>query len=678
MRQFVQEYTKYWDSVTKKVDEALKVASDASGTVDMKSEEKKVPVVVRLFNFIDADIVEDEEIAEVLDSAKELFAPFGGASSITVVPQADGLCIEATLPSRADAERSVEALNGRVFGGTPIEVRVTDSAAITDNRSSAGSNGDVDSVQSFEIIKAHDVSNISRTPVVYLENLVFPEDVADADEAAEVMQDIQSLCSPFNPINIWLERIESTDLRSLSFHRGLQHFQPSSSPSVLAWFASLADAVVVSSSIMKNELCRNNGISALLCQSHGSSAMGSSLVQSISFGRLCEPNRGVLYAVRIRSFVDAEEIEDEDESSEIINDLKNVFSDHSAGCAVVFASDRDTASLDTLILFWNDIEAVLSVYHSLLGKIYAGNELHLSVISISEDVLINVPMDELVGISSCNGRRVEYHSEKADDLSKYFDISSQNEMSTESNQVCIALGGLDIDTSLLKGLIEGPADQITDDWSDSKSFISNDIIGETRRHKENLVLLLQSLSPSEIPRIRELCFPSSHTANAHTSSIVVGISVQDYECGVKALLHMEGSVIGGNAIAASLTAPAAWDTNENKKPEPEVPSAQIISNAQTRSESTPTSTSNDGKVLSKLSAASAEFVPSFLRSSDKSAPTTKTVDEPPSPPLLLPEVAKLGSRVAQFSRGNPPRQPRAEGKLVPGVKVCIFSQYSDK
>jgi hypothetical protein len=319
-------------------------------------------------------------------------------------------------------------------------------------------------------------------------------------------------------------------------------------------------------------------------------------------------------------------------------------------------------SVDTLLLVWNDIDTAFKIYSLFLGKIYAGKELQLSLVAVTAEALVGDSIDDFMDLNSCSGRHIEYDCDRMVDFSKYFDLSNIKEVPSESDTapVCVAFSGLVNLTSSGLNLIVGTSN---DEGSGSRVNNDNDV--NASQHKTNLLLMLESLSPSSVPRIREIAVlsPSPKVKGTATSTIVVGVSVPDYELGVKALIHLEGMVIGGNAVVASLAPPFAWTQNE-KREQPLMSSESVQpSSDHSESGSLPT----PAPPVSILSALSREFVPSFLKNT---ASNTVPESTPPTVPSLDPKTAALGAKIASTSRLHPPRQPRAPGKLVPGVKVC--------
>jgi hypothetical protein len=107
----------------------------------------------------------------------------------------------------------------------------------------------------------HNTPHILRAGVgaehdLYLENAVFPDDVADEDETAEVLSDLRSLCEVFGHISsVWIEKINRRPLKTvdtgLSRHTGitLDQASVSSSPWVFFEYDTVQDAAVAAAAL---------------------------------------------------------------------------------------------------------------------------------------------------------------------------------------------------------------------------------------------------------------------------------------------------------------------------------------------------------------------------------------------------------------------------------------------
>ena len=111
------------------------------------------------------------------------------------------------------------------------------------------------------------ISNINTNVILYIENLIFEDDICDPDEATEVLTDLQLLCSDFNNINaIWLEKRKSINLCNQLSYNNLGDHSISTYQQQRQFFptTSMTEFTNSVNNITTNQLLSTNTISSTL------------------------------------------------------------------------------------------------------------------------------------------------------------------------------------------------------------------------------------------------------------------------------------------------------------------------------------------------------------------------------------------------------------------------------
>lgn len=302
---------------------------------------------VAIRHFIDDSIEDDEELEEVLDSARELMLTFGELLSVIVKDNpcgGSGKVLLVSFTDAVDAARACIAIHGSVYGGVAVEASLVASpiaeqvSLSTPNYSS--SLNVMDQSNQKLVVKTQVLSgldndrrlNYENHSIIFIRNFVFPNDIEDEDEAHDVLNDTRLLCEKFSPNALWIESPHAADQTALTTQlcaSGSGH----SSPIGILSFRSLAAAAMC-----RDRVCMNSSLSAFVVN-EGAAEDGCWSLRTL-FGASVN-NHNVLdrnydnsalecltmstnFCIKIGKFVSTEDIADDDERGDIVSEIREL------------------------------------------------------------------------------------------------------------------------------------------------------------------------------------------------------------------------------------------------------------------------------------------------------------------------------------------------------------------
>ncbi len=328
----------------------------------LQDESMKVVHLYRLTD--DINLNDEDELHEIVDNIKEILSPFApirklslfDSSNVAAPAQRDinfvSSFVEVEFYRRSSADNAIKMLNGLVIAGTPIvAIRPTDDTLVPRDHHTVTSTTVTDI--NIEPINASTQSSIDR--ILVLRNLLTVNDVEDEDTLSEILNDMQTLCGPFNYglTSIWIEHAFS----SLSTHR-----MP---------YMDIDDADTLRDGDFQYPLTllelEDSGIACDVSQLLQGTIIGGNILQVgigtfkldyakhwqcpvISSQELIHGKEGYRCAILIHDFVTYEQVENDEERKEILDDLKVIFSSN---------VDRDV-SLDKVLFVLSPDAATVS------------------------------------------------------------------------------------------------------------------------------------------------------------------------------------------------------------------------------------------------------------------------------------------------------------------------------
>lgn len=318
------------------------IAQDSSLITDADSLDAEAPRAVSLLNFVDCSIDDEEELAEVLDSARELMDAFGSVESIVLSGADKERAVVVTYSSGEEAMRAQKAIHGAVFGGLAVDARLVHSSTRLATNTSAdvktavtgGSATDGVSGKSVEVItdigseRRHQYDSLCT---VAIHNFVFTGDIEDEEEAADVLRDCLQLCDKFSPSALWLEKTDAGSFTpvqlcapgvspSVAGKRTDSTMDPTACPLGLLTFSSM-----IAAAACRDYICASNGVSAFLVSGQAAALEHWSL-QGM-FGARATPTSiemNVYFCVKLSGIVASDDIADEEERADVVEEINSL------------------------------------------------------------------------------------------------------------------------------------------------------------------------------------------------------------------------------------------------------------------------------------------------------------------------------------------------------------------
>lgn len=497
-----------------------------------------------LFNFVTPeDVLLAEDREEVLANARDIMEPFGAIStigiddmqansslSIGIANMTKGTVIIVKFADATAAAAAARSIDGMVVGGEPIHIllRDDDDAQLVDPFPSDvrfdvwSDTAETSAVVAFVRESTSRSSTSKGAFVLYLENLVTPGDVVDEEEAAEVLGDLMSLCGVFGDISsVWIEELPApaapaTPATIVAGPRG--------DPLVLFECLTLADALTILSSLHEGVALGRGGMNAHLFDY---SAYHRSDVSPDGVIRLCDSDDNS-FAVRIQDFAFLDQLTDDDERQQLVVDVLDLL--YPAGAPLdtdVFflahgASMVDViAPLDSLSLM--QCMGLMSILES---QIVAGDRLHTDLLVLGDRHVLTATVagDEIsadvwaaVGAQTLQAGNVQ---PTAPDWAKNGAlVSVQQYLSRED--VAVLKGDT---TTAKQGLLQLIRSRISGADQAGKPLFIRRVSVSTE---------IEDLPDTGSCLVACACFPELSSAES-------------------AMLRLDGSVIGGSRISASI------------------------------------------------------------------------------------------------------------------------------
>lgn len=382
-------------------------------------EDSNTLCTVHLYNFVTPDdIHEEEERSEICSNVKELLHSFGHITSIKIfqpitIRENSRCYVAVTFNEAISASRAARSIDGLVFGGMPIQARLAAAESLAPSAVSTANDSDENSHNTFDGSK----SKFSGS-VVCLEKMITASDVADPEEAAEVLSDLYSLCSTFGGIaNIWIQKkIIDVSANNEAAARNPEKKQSTSDFAEHPWglieYSDLEDAIHSINSLNKRVIS-GEVLSANLFDYTAFSNQHYYEEHVIPLEMAAQES----YAVRLLGFVDRRQLQDEDEILEIIHDIQSIFTEKVPGLSIasiyfVAPSTQDPvvadAPLDAIVSL-PTLQDALVLVRFLGQQIISGEALAVHIEAVRfDDHMLNLGDKEV-----CNIVLYQHHGSSA-------------------------------------------------------------------------------------------------------------------------------------------------------------------------------------------------------------------------------------------------------------------------
>lgn len=315
---------------------------------------------LQLHNFVNfEDIIDEDEKAEICSDVQKLLSPFGKIIRIQIFRPSSSLksmqCfVSATFSDAKFAAAAAKGINGLIFGGNTLRAFLSETdkhmdlsvVSISLNETHVAHNSFVTKAQDDgEGADLESSADEGTFAVVCIEDLINSSDVTDADEVAEILSDLRTLCGAFGTVSeVWIEQLPPLIQKESLRWRGISR----DAPFGLICYSHLEDAI--------SSICRLHG------RVIGGQRVLASLYEHNAYEReefhaqhlidiFLEKNaagdwKKESYAIRFERFLRTEQLEDEDEMVEIFADVEKIFNSTNAlvqmiSLIAVRASDVD-------------------------------------------------------------------------------------------------------------------------------------------------------------------------------------------------------------------------------------------------------------------------------------------------------------------------------------------------
>ncbi len=374
--------------------------------------------VLCILNFVQQDELQDhDERKEIEENVKEIVAPFGSLVSVSFGPGAgsEDQIVYVRFGSASAASAASISLNGFVIGGNTIRTYTASSTQLPlSSLSGDDSPGNRDDDEQV-LVTTTSADTAEMAAVVCLENLVFEGDVTDADETNEMLQDVRRLCSSKDDYltSIWIESVATAAQNA-----------PSGKSVALAAPWGVVEYFSIDTAVAR---CRDlHGVVI------GGTRIEACLYDYELYKQGVFTEEGLIpcahtsldsdYAIKILGFIEDGQVEDEDEASDIKEELHKLVSDLlpegdvGAVKEVVFTPSRSHVNYhDTLVALHLSLDGCRSLMSALEGLEIGGVKLEYQLVVGSDQprvacdtnknavlVLKNFITDDDVSVASVN------------------------------------------------------------------------------------------------------------------------------------------------------------------------------------------------------------------------------------------------------------------------------------
>jgi hypothetical protein len=334
-------------------------------------------------NFVDdVDSQDEDELQEVCNDLLSLIEGAGGLVRVRVMAGTSASAapyVEVLFNSESGAKRAAEAITGVICGGRPILAETT---------------ADVHTIESPPERQLHE-SGATPGRVSFF-GWASIDEVADAEDAQEVLNDAHEICSSFGRITrVWLER------RSCTACAHVPRMDPSGSEE------SIACAMVQCSTVQ---------CAVIIAQALDGKTVGGSTISAALYDRYWY-ERGVYegcgeialsndihrWCVRFVAFAGLDEVADTDERSELTSNLSRLLESlgvHILPQSLYFVSSASSEGSVDVLLVQPDLLEASALQNRLSALIVGGEPLQVDVIYLPGDVPQNTDSNEESGITA--------------------------------------------------------------------------------------------------------------------------------------------------------------------------------------------------------------------------------------------------------------------------------------
>ena len=437
--------------------------------------------------FVSKDIVDEEERLELLENVKDLLKPLTGKGFRVEIAGEDVL---VWMDSHSAAVEVRNALHGMLIGGEALDVHLLRSTRKKEDHSSSLVAGDLLERPTEQLARYSDSFDASRgNHVLSLSNMVTAEDVADEEEAREVLQDVRTLLQDHTSHmgGIWISSLPCEDRMEDCMG--------------MCWCLNAPPSCLRLGLVEEEGHLATEVIDFL--QGSGIKVGYLHEMQSL-FGSSNE----LQVRLRVIDYVEADQLGDEDEVTEICNDINRLLSPLAPLCLSAFTFSGEGPLRDMTINL--DSLSRARLLRNRLMSFTSGGSQHKVCVEVKE-----------VKSSSC------WKVLKSKSFTDLF-IQSDSFASSDVFEFMKAL------ITLLRSKLP-------------------------QVHWTRLQGLHSSHLSNELPFIGTLCSRDVLKSEERDCEVVVNIGFHDRLAAEDALLFCEGRVIGGRPIAAEITT-ASKDT----------------------------------------------------------------------------------------------------------------------
>jgi hypothetical protein len=179
---------------------------------------------LKIFNYFSPEEIEDpDEKSEILNNLRELLQPFGAIRTIELITSAPNKTEGVTIvhfETNESAKMAALSIQDLVLGGNSLNVVVCrdDDTSIELSSLPLSTMDQPPFSSSSSPLSAspdrqdNDTSLDDEVVVLYIENMINPDDVRDVEETSELLSDIQTLCNTHCSVgvkgltSVWLEK----------------------------------------------------------------------------------------------------------------------------------------------------------------------------------------------------------------------------------------------------------------------------------------------------------------------------------------------------------------------------------------------------------------------------------------------------------------------------------------
>jgi hypothetical protein len=336
-----------------------------------------------VYNFVDdVDSQDEDELQEVCNDLLSLIEGAGGLVRVRVMAGTSASAapyVEVLFNSESGAKRAAEAITGVICGGRPILAETT---------------ADVHTIESPPERQLHE-SGATPGRVSFF-GWASIDEVADAEDAQEVLNDAHEICSSFGRITrVWLER------RSCTAFAHVPHMDPSGSE------GNITCAMVQCSTVQ----CAVIIAQALDGKTVGGSTISAALYDRYryergvyeGYGEIALSNDIHRWCVRFVAFAGIDEVADTDERSELISNLSLLLESlgvHIPPQSLCFVSSASSVGSVDVLLVQPDLLEASALQNRLSALIVGGEPLQVDVIYLPGDVPQNTDSNEESGVAA--------------------------------------------------------------------------------------------------------------------------------------------------------------------------------------------------------------------------------------------------------------------------------------